>query len=461
MNSATTTTLSAWPQAWLTTLILALAATLGVTIGFGQWLGLVAFLGLVLVMVLWLKPEWALFVVIGSVVLGQLVRLPLPGTETSLLVNDILLPALIVTWALKRLGTRQWYLPRTALWVPMMLWITAMGLSVIVNHSRYDGPEIFGGALYIIRWIEYAALFFITADFVRRRSSPWRVVVALVWTGVALSLLGFLQLRIFPDFSFMAPQGWDPHIGRLLSTWFDPNFLAGYLAALISLTLSVALVRGRRGLWWWMATAVMTLAIVLTYSRSGYVALAIGVGLVTMIRSRALLYLGLLGLVTTILFIPRVQERVIGIRSIDETAQLRIVSWQNALGIIGDHPVFGVGYNLYREAQLQAGILKDPTAHSATGSDSSLLLVMATTGAVGLVAFVWLLLALAREAWRTAFLKELSPEWRAVGLGTMASFAALLVHSQFVNGLLYPHLMQFIWMMAAVVVMVRPENQQT
>lgn len=460
MNSASAT-LSAWPRPWLTMLILGLAVTLGLTIGFGQGLGLGTLLGLALVMVLWLRPEWTYFVAIGSVTLGQLVRLPLPGTDTGLLINDLLLPALIVTWVLKRLGTGRWYLPRTALWVPMMLWGIAMGLSVVVNAGRYDGRELFGGTLYIIRWIEYAALFFITTDFVRRQSSAWRVVVALVWTGVALSLLGFLQLRIFPDFSFMAPQGWDPHIGRLLSTWFDPNFLAGYLAALISLTLSVALIRGRRGLWWWMATAVMTLAIVLTYSRSGYVALAIGVGLVTMIRSRALLYLGLLGLVTTILFVPRVQERVIGIRSIDETAQLRIVSWQNALGIIGDHPVFGVGYNLYREAQLQAGILKDPTIHSATGSDSSLLLVMATTGVVGLIAYVWLLLALAREAWRTAFLKELSPEWRAVGLGTVASFAALLVHSQFVNGLLYPHLMQFIWMMAAVVVMVRPENQQT
>jgi putative inorganic carbon (HCO3(-)) transporter len=179
---------------------------------------------------------------------------------------------------------------------------------------------------------------------------------------------------------------------------------------------------------------------------------------VALIRSRLVLYLGLLGLAATILFVPRVQERVIGIRSVDETAQLRIVSWENALGIISDHPVFGIGYNLYREAQLQAGILKDPTAHSATGSDSSLLLVTATTGIVGLVAFLWLLVALAREAIRTAAAKNLSAQWRAVGLGTAAAFAALFVHSQFVNSLLYPHLMEFIWIMAAVVVMVRSEN---
>ncbi len=434
------------------------ALAIGGIIGFfGLW-GVGAIVAFGLVVVIMIKPELLFWAVIGSTVLGQLVRIPIAGGSQALLPNDILLPILIMVWLLRRLGSRSIILPRMSLWLPMAAVALCMAISLFANRSAYVAEDLFSGALYYVRWLEYAALLFITLHLATRRTTAWAILLGLVWAGVGISILGFIQLQLFPDFSFMAPKGWDPHIGRLLSTWFDPNFLAGYLAATIGITLSVAIDRGRRGFWWWAATMIMSLAVVLTYSRSGYVAFAIAFAFVTALRARWVLYVGALALVAVFLFVPRVQERVLGIRSIDETAQLRIVSWKNAFTIIADHPVTGVGYNLYREAQDLAGFLEDDKAHSATGSDSSLLLITATTGLGGLIAYLWLIGAMFWEMIRTAMNKSVSRDWRAVGLGAAAAIAALFIHSQFVNGLLYPHIMQWMWIVVGIGVAVRAEE---
>ncbi len=435
------------------------AGLIGVVVGYFGLLGAAALAALAGAVAVLLYPELIFWVVLGSSVLGQLVRLPIGDGGQAILPNDVLLPILIVAFALRQLGGRSWRMPRNSLWLPIGAVALTMGLSLWLNRDAYVLSDLLSGGLYFVRWLEYAALFFITLHLATKEAMTRNIVYAVVWSAVITSLLGFVQLKVFPDFSFMAPKGWDPHIGRLLSTWFDPNFLAGYLSATVALTLSLAITRGRRGFWWWAATAILSLAIVLTYSRSGYLAFAVAFGCVTALRARWVLYLGALGLVATFMFVPRVQERVLGIRSVDETAQLRIVSWQNAARIISEHPYAGVGYNLYREAQSLAGVLEDEKAHSATGSDSSLLLITATTGFAGVIAYLWLYVAMVWEMIKTTRDRALSSEWRALGLGAAAGLTALFLHSQFVNGLLYPHIMQWIWIIVAALIAIRERTE--
>jgi O-antigen ligase len=315
------------------------------------------------------------------------------------------------------------------------------------------------GLMYAVRWAEYSFLFLIATDLSLNKKTAWRLVMAMTWTGLALAILGFIQLKLFPDFTFMVPRGWDPHVGRMLSTWFDPNFLGGYLAALTTISFAIALSRGRRGYWWWAATAIMALAVALTYSRSGYLALAAGLGIVALVKSRLMLWLGLLAVIAAVLFVPRIQERVIGIRTVDETAQMRLVSWSNALTVVGDHPVIGVGYNFYRYVQVQYGFLNKTSAHSASGSDSSLLTVAVTTGLIGLAVYIWLYLAFLREAVLLAKSTAAGKDWVAYGLGLTAALVALLIHGQFVNGLLYPHIMQFIWISLGIAVAIKQDQR--
>ena len=411
--------------------------------------------------VIW-KPEVAFFVSLLSMIVGQLIRLPLFGGDNAVIINDLLLPLLIVVWALRRLLSGTWTLPRHSLTLPTLAVIGCMALSLLTNSSTYSSTEVLSGALYQVRWIEYAAVLAMGVDFFRVPTRAWAYLKILVVAGVVVSLLGFVQLQVFPDFTSMVPQGWDPHVGRLLSTWFDPNFLAGWLSFMVTITTAVALSQPwRQAKWWWIASVVMTTAIILTFSRSGYVALVAGVGIVTLFRSRALLFIGLIGMVMTIMFVPRVQERVIGIRTVDETAQLRIVSWKNAFEVISDYPWFGVGYNVYKYVQIDYGFLDTTNEHSASGSDSSLLSIWVTTGTIGLLAYLWLLVALLREAWVTWHSTHVSKAWRSVGLGVFAGLGGLMLHAQFVNSLLYPHIMQTVWLCLAMLIMVRQPHART
>lgn len=440
----------------------AVAAAVGLFIGWGGQMVAVGLIGAgLLILVLW-KPELGFIASILTMIVGQLIRLPILGGDNAVIINDLLLPALILVWAWRRLISGHWPLPRQSLTLPIFVVIGTMILSLVANSANYFQREVLSGALYQIRWIEYAFVFLMAFDFLRTRARAWLYVRLLILAAVAVAVLGFLQLQIFPDFTFMVPQGWDPHVGRLLSTWFDPNFLAGWLALLITISLAVALaLPWSRARWWWAAIAVMTVAVVLTFSRSGYVALVAGAGVVAAIRSRAIFFLGLFGIVVVILFVPRVQERVIGIRTVDETAQLRIVSWENALTVIHDHPWLGVGYNLYRYVQVDYGFLNDTKEHSASGSDSSLLTIWVTTGIIGLVAYLWLFIAMLRETWRTWRNQSLAPEWRGFGLGLMAGLLGLLLHAQFVNSLFYPHIMQTVWILLAAAIMVRQPSTTT
>lgn len=426
----------------------------GLMIGSHFVLGSVLLGGMMVGLIVLGYPEAALLASIGSIILGQLIRLPIG--DSAILPNDIILPALIVSWTLKKLASRHWELQRHSLTLPIILMLLVMFLSLVVNIGREDSKEWWNGALYFIRWIEYLALFWIGLDVFRTHARAKKYLNIIIGTGVLLAMLGFIQLKVFPDFSFMVPQGWDPHVGRLLSTWFDPNFLGGLFVLLIAIAASVALYTPfKQSRWLWIAAGIMSLATVLTFSRSAYVGLVVALGIIGLARSRVALFLGALAMISVVMLVPRVQERVIGIRSVDETAQLRLVSYRNAFTVIGDHALLGVGYNLYKYVQVEYNFLEKTNEHSASGSDSSLLTMWVTTGTVGLVIYLWIFLAMMVEAWRTWRDQRLPRPWQGYGLGLVAGLSGLFAHSQFVNGLQYPHLMEMIWLLVAMSIAVR------
>lgn len=201
-----------------------------------------------------------------------------------------------------------------------------------------------------------------------------------------------------------------------------------------------------------MCAAVLFAALVLTFSRSSYAALLVVGVILTLLRSRRMFLLLVVVLGIVVLTVPRVQERVLGALSIDETARLRLVSWQNALTVVRDHPVTGIGYNTYRFVQVDYGFLKDSTEHSAGGSDSSLLTILVTTGPLGVLTYLWIVWSSLSIAWSSYRSKTASAFTKGLGLGALAGLVGLLVHSVFINSLLFPHMMEVLAVMFGILV---------
>jgi hypothetical protein len=193
---------------------------------------------------------------------------------------------------------------------------------------------------------------------------------------LANAVFGLFQYFLWPDFTFFSAQDWDPHLYRLISTFFDPTF-----TALIYL-LGMQILYHRQDLPPALKTFLyflLFLATSLTYSRAAIIVFLYLVYL----NNKKLLHLGLLLVIFTILLLPRPFGEGTKLER-TSTLQARLENYKQAVNLSLQKPLFGIGYN-------QLPLFKDKnrlTSHSSSGFDSSLLTILSTTGLLGLSLFL-------------------------------------------------------------------------
>lgn len=365
--------------------------------------------------------------------LGQLSRVEL-SPKVVIFLSDLLIPLLTFIFLIyNAVNKRKIFLPSFSL--PLFLFILAALFSLLLGSLKLATEESLISGLFLVRLVEYVCLSLVGYNLFLDQKFSNLTVKILIIIGLLVSLLGFVQVLVLPDFSQLAAQGgWDPHQYRLLSTFFDPNFVGGFLVMILSFVFAHLLFKpkfsekvalGVFGL-------AITIAVILTLSRSTYLAFFTMLGTFALVRSRKI-FLSLL-LLGTILFIsiPAVLDRLLQAVNFDDSSLSRITSWRNALTIFKDEPLFGVGFNAYRFTQEDYGFFKafEDGGHAGSGTDSSILLVLATTGIVGLVVWLVFLASLGKTAFR-----KRQKKW---SLAFLTSLTSLLVHSLFVNSLFYP-----------------------
>lgn len=381
-----------------------------------------------------------LIILIGLTTLGQFGRFGL-GSNVFVYFNDLLIPAILLTWFTYKTFTKSfsWY-RLLGLMTLFLLWAL---IGLIHAKLLFANVDVLISSLYLIRLVFYLGIYMVAKDAVKFDGT--KILVTLITTSVVVSMLGFIQLVVVPDFSQMAAtEGWDPHQFRLLSTFYDPNFVGGFLALALGLIMSAYLKYPNRRILLSAAAVINSVAIILTFSRSAYLAAAVVVVLVALLKWRKLLLLLPVVVLVTLIALPRTFDRLTEGIDPGTSGYLRVVAWQHSLIIAQDNLVYGVGYNAYRYAQENYQFIGDTQAiggNSGAGTDSSLLLLLATTGIPGLI--LWI--ALATQAWRIG--------WRAYrrnsvwGLPVVVGIPALLVHSVFLNSLFYPWIMLYLWVM--------------
>jgi len=123
------------------------------------------------------------------------------------------------------------------------------------------------------------------------------------------------------------------------------------------------------------------------------------------------------------------------------SALARIEDYKITLRIFSKSPVFGVGYNNMCIAYQKYIGVQPFSSHHCSGSDSSLLLVLTTTGIAGFIVFVYAIYNIA------VFLKRDS-RFQILASG----FVALLVHSLFSNSMFYSWIMGYLIILLAITV---------
>ena len=414
----------------------------------GPWI----FLAILAAGIFWFLVEIPLIGIIAlllGIIAGQIIRLPIGGG--TIVASDLILFAVIFAWIFKKLIKREPFFISNPINFPLMILDVIMALSLVWALVILPRGEVISGSLYFFRFLAYQMIFFLAQTSIKNIKQTKQIFFIVLGSGAILSILGFIQLIIFPDFSSMTPAGWDPHIGRLLSTWFDPNLLGG-LFAFSALLIIAQMLLEKIKTWHIASLSIFVAALLLTFSRSSLVAFIFGffvIIILTIKRSWWMLGLGIGILIIAFLASPRIQERVEGILTIDVTAQKRVESWSNIITLSRGNPLVGTGFNTLRYVQFEEGLITNSEEHSAGGSDSSFLTILATTGIFGLLAFLWLWFSSLFVSWKLFINKENNFN-SALGLGIIGGMASLFVHSQFVNSLLYPHMLVIVWMLLGV-----------
>lgn len=383
--------------------------------------------------------------IIISTLGGEMVRLPF-GPGLGILPSDLFLACGVIL--LFCLTGWNFFKTKKHIGTALLLFIAVAFLTWLNGTKALSANESMESFLYLARFTLYAMLFFIAHKI--EKSKVKTIYNVMLGVGIGLAILGFIQLQFFPSFLELEMQklGWDPHENRLLSTWFDPNFIGGLFAFLIGINCEKLFSKKNNKMKLISACGlgIILIALFLTYSRSSYLALATTIGVFGLIRSRKLV----IGLCIVVLVFTavsqRAQERIGGIfqsvRSLtqeqsgelpDATARLRIASWENTIEIFKEHPLLGVGFNAFKFAQIEKGFLQDENNHAGSGSDASLLTILVTTGVIGFSVFLWLLFTILKETLRTK------------NYGLFAALCGLLVHSLFVNSMLLPFVMIYLW----------------
>lgn len=332
-------------------------------------------------------------------------------------------------------------MPRPLLLSPIIAFVGICGFSLLVNVYRFPIPDMVSSALYAFRWAGYALLYILVLMWPVR---PIFWLWGLYGAGSLVAVLGLVQYVLYPALRNLQYLGWDPHLYRVFSTLLDPNFAS--MLFVLTLVLGIYLWRETAYKWIVGVGGVVTLiALFLTYSRSGYLALFVAMAVAVWFYKHVRLALIVMVLFIGVLFVlPKPSgEGVQLLRTASTFA--RIGNWQRGMTLISEQPLFGYGFNTLRYVQRARGWTdgSEHISHAAAGLDSSLQFVWATTGVLGFGAYVWLL----ASAVSLGVKAKRSKRFMTAGFVVVASVASIAVHSQFSNSLFYPILMIWWWVL--------------
>ncbi len=405
------------------------------------------------------KIHIGLIIVALLPVIGELARMPL-FADHGMLISDFAIGVLLAVWLIQKISLQEKIADN--FFLSPLLFFTGMALFSLLQSFAFLKPvEVFSGAFYLLRFVEYTFLAIIITDKIKTGKQARQLLYWVIFSALLIAVAGFIQLQIYPDLGKLVKFGWDPHQNRLVSTWLDPNFAGGLFALMVSLLLGIFIyAKGfMKKLGLLLIMTIFAIALILTYSRSAYLAAGLGILTIGLLKSRKTLVIAIIIGLAAFSVLPRVQERtndfIHSAQSLifntaenpDPTARLRIKSWDQTFQLITKRPWLGSGYNTLRSVKVQEGFVENTEIHSASGSDSSILTILATTGIFGLISFLWLYLNVLKQSFRNWRVSTFAPGY---GLGFFAGMIGLIGHSFFVNSLLFPHIMIFIWILAGI-----------
>jgi O-antigen ligase len=363
--------------------------------------------------------------------------------ETKFLVVQMLTVAVMLLWAIRIIVS-----PGLRFFWPPLCWaVLAFALYAITRYYTSDIEYV--ARLEMIQTLLYAFLFFAIVNNLTVKGAPQAIVFTLVFLAAGISCYALWQFMTHTN------HVWNeitPYLGRATGTYISPNNFSCFLEMLLPLAVAYVLTGRMKPLTRILlgyAALALAAGLVVTFSRGGWVAAAVGLLalMAVLICQRKYRLPAIVLLVVFLgggsLFVAKYLSHTLGyvvrVKTVENSNRLdlefRAEMWTAAEAMWRDHYWFGVGpahydyrFRQYRPENVQE---RPDRAHN---DYLNLLADWGTTGGIivggGMLLFAWGLI----KTW-----KSVRPDNKEPGRGLSNRFAffvgasaalfALAVHS--------------------------------
>ncbi len=325
-------------------------------------------------------------------------------------------------------------LPKLGIEKQFLIFAVAVILSFAVNWKT---ESLAVNRIVELKWI---LNFYFLVAALRLFQPDWKTmqrlqcVIAFTSVFALLSpILGYDLLRGVNAIIDRTPSG----VARVGGFFSDPMTFAHlhalYFFLLAGMTLKFFEARTRDRFVTLALTALVGTSLLLSFTRGVWAGMFVGLVLTGFIFNKRRGFLILLSSVVlapaAFFLIPSIQERVLQFQSTASYDGERWWIWKANWQIFLDHPIFGIGYgentlalqSYYEKIGAPAGLI-------ISHSHNQYLHLLAGLGLFGLATYLWLIISMFRETWKTYISqKDKAPVWiqglLLGSLGAQISFA--------------------------------------
>ncbi len=382
--------------------------------------------------------------------LGELGRMQI-GNGVALKINDFFVALTVAWWLIITFSQKRINLQQSLSYKPFFVFLGICIFSLLINFSRFTPNEMLVSFSYFIRFVIYGLLLFVVADFDQKFKQ--KIITLLIGIGGFIVSIGFFQYAFYQDLHGLFYLGWDEHMYRMFSSFLDPNFAGAffvlYLVFLFGILFDgVKKINKKTTIALEVISLLTFFSVLFTYSRSALIMFFVSVSIFLVLSQKKKWILGVVGVLLVFFVLASKNFNVENLNLLRiVSSEARVVSAQNALVIIQNNSLFGVGFNTYKYAQVEYGYRNEKgikVSHADGSTDNSFLFVLATTGIIGFVAYLWLWITIVKNLFVQYRSKNKQHNHYLI-IATIAAIGGLFVDALFINSLFYPLLMEWIF----------------
>jgi putative inorganic carbon (hco3(-)) transporter len=371
------------------------------------------------------RPTSPLVLLLGTV-LGILPLIPTEFSPSPTVLTILGVWGLALIWIVRKLMTGDFRWRGSAAFVPLGFLLVIIATATVQSIS----PGI--SVLNLIIWLTAALIFWMTVDLVRNSRDAATLLGPVLAGGAVLGVWAVYH-QIHPP---VVLESWtDPTTSGTLVRSFasmgNPNYLAEYMVLYLPLGFALWLQNQKRQIELAAPLVLMAIALLLTWSRGGWLAFALAIAVIVVMRFARWTIFGVLGALLFPLVAPQsILRRLASAFTTQDTSNAyRLNVWKGveamlhkywALGTGPGAEVFAKGYEEFMLAAARA-------AHA----HNTFLQVFAELGILGLIALLWLLVVVVRRTF-------------VAGVQAGSSYLIAAVPAAMV-GIFFQGLVEYIW----------------